>query len=371
MLDDRHAAPRPGSIRDVDWIRTWWRQPDHYRWLSGYLGSRRLQRFTRLMLAAVVAALGAVPVLMLLSPSGPAHPVGRAVALVVTGCCMVMAAMWLTRWPDHRQSVWFAMVSNICIAAACLVEVDPETGLLGCATFAALAGYVAFFHAAPYLVATLVVAAGTGATCAVEIAALGDPAMAAAKSIVIAIGVLAVPFSGQILVHLLSVDALKSSTDPLTGLRNRRGFSQATADLIAGAAADPLPYFTVVALDLDGFKAANDTFGHATGDRILIAVAHRLREALGGNAVVARTGGDEFLIAEATTGYQARETAERVRRAVADMPWGVTASVGAASVTLFSVDEDGARRMVEQLIETADAAMYECKRARYSSVATT
>ncbi|MEV3904219.1 GGDEF domain-containing protein [Mycobacterium sp. NPDC050551] len=344
-------------------IRQWWGQPDNFHWLSEYLGARQLQRFTRFMMGTIVAALGAVPVLMLWSPSGPHSPVGRAVAVLVAVCCAAMATMWFTRWPTHQQSATFAVLSNGCIAASCLMEVNPETALLGSMAFAALAGYVAFFHSVRYLTLTLFTAAGTALFAAWEIAAAGDVAMAAAKLLVVFVGVLAVPFSGQVLVHLLSADALNANTDPLTGLRNRRGFNRGARELIAASTGDPPPCFTVVMLDLDGFKKVNDTQGHAIGDRILIAVGDSLRRASPAGSVVARVGGEEFLVAETTPASEAQVTAERLRRAVAANPWGVTASLGVASVTLLSIDGDTTRRMVGHLVDSADAAMYEAKRA--------
>lgn len=347
----------------MEWIGQWWHQPDNYRWLSGYLRSRRLQRFTRYMIAAIVATLGLIPLSMLLSPSGPQAPVGRAISLVVAVCCAAMAVLWMLRWPTERQSAAFSVTCTICIAAACLVEVNPESALLGCAAFSALAGYVAFFHTAFYLALTLGTAGVTALVCTVEIAMAGDPVMAVSKLLVVTIGVLVVPLCGQVLVHLLGVDAVKSHADPLTGLRNRRGFYQGARDLIAASAGDPPPSFTVVMVDLDGFKQVNDTKGHATGDRILIAVGDNLRQASRSDAVVARVGGEEFLIAETTPGNEARATAERLRRAVAATPWQVTASLGVASVTLFSIDDNTTRRMIEHLVDAADAAMYEAKRA--------
>jgi diguanylate cyclase (GGDEF)-like protein len=347
----------------VDRIRQWWGQPDNFRWLSGYLGSRQLQTFTRLMLGTITAMLGAATLIMLGSPSGPQTGVARAISILVAASCFAMAAMWFYRWPGHQQSASFAVISNAGIAAVCLSEANPESALLSCMTFAALAGYVAFFHNVSYLVLTLATATGTSLFAAWRIVAAGDPAMAVSKFLVVAIVVLAVPFSGQALVHLLRVDALKSHTDPLTGLRNRRGFHEGARELIAASTGDPPPCFTVVMLDLDGFKKVNDTRGHAAGDRILITVADSLRRASRPGALVARVGGEEFLVAETTPASEARTTAERLRRAVADTPWRVTASVGVASVTLFSIDGDTTRRMIEHLVDAADAAMYEAKRA--------
>ncbi|PRC50403.1 GGDEF domain-containing protein, partial [Mycobacterium sp. ITM-2017-0098] len=82
--------------------------------------------------------------------------------------------------------------------------------------------------------------------------------------------------------------------------------------------------------DLDRFKQVNDTRGHATGDRLLVAVGASLRQATRGHAVVARVGGEEFLIAEATRDDDADALAERLRLAIATSSWDITASVGVA-----------------------------------------
>ncbi|TFV56048.1 GGDEF domain-containing protein [Mycobacterium sp. PS03-16] len=344
-------------------LHQWWNQPDSYRWLSGYLAARNLQGFTRTMIGGIVALLGLIPLAMLMSPTGPDTFATRFIAIAVSGACAVMAAAWFARWPSQQQSVTFTVVANVCIAAACLIEPDPESALLTCVAFAALAGYAAFFHAADYLVLTLGAAAATAAISAGEIAAAGDPWLAVSKLLIITVGVLVVPFSGQVLVHLLGTDALNANSDPLTGLRNRRGFYQEARHLIAGAPTASAPYFTVVMIDLDRFKQINDTRGHATGDRILVAVADSLLRASREDAVVGRVGGEEFVVAQVTAVDRARETAERLRHAVSSTGMDVTASVGVATVTLFPVDGDTGRRMVGHLIDAADAAMYEAKRS--------
>ena len=74
-------------------MRKWCVQPDHFRWLSGYLGYRNLRGFTRRMMAAGVAALGAVPILTMWTPVGPATVAGRVVSVLIALCCSVMAVM--------------------------------------------------------------------------------------------------------------------------------------------------------------------------------------------------------------------------------------------------------------------------------------
>ncbi|MFI5931459.1 putative bifunctional diguanylate cyclase/phosphodiesterase [Actinoplanes sp. NPDC051494] len=134
--------------------------------------------------------------------------------------------------------------------------------------------------------------------------------------------------------------------DTLTGLANR-------ARLTAELAREPISALLLV--DLDGFKAVNDTFGHATGDELLIIVAQRLREASGEEALPARLGGDEFavLVRRGDVDY-ARALARGIldRLSEPGLPAAVGASIGIAVAT--ATDRD-------QLLHEADMAMYEAK----------
>ena len=151
--------------------------------------------------------------------------------------------------------------------------------------------------------------------------------------------------------------------DPLTGLANRTlladRLGQAMAQAARGAAAP-----AVLVLDLDGFKAVNDGFGHGVGDELLVAVADRLRGAVRDGDTVARLGGDEFAIvlADASPG-QVLDVAARVQRAttgpvrIRDHSCWVGASIGVC----FGVRGQSA----DTVLGDADTAMYEVKsRAR-------
>lgn len=315
------------------------------------------------MMGSIVVVLGAVPLLLLFSRVGPTTAAGRTISVAVVASCAVMAAGWFARWPTRTQSAVFSVVSGVCIAAACLVLPDPLIALVGCIAFAALAGYVAFFHSSRYLTVVLGLAAVVVLDSAAEIALAGDAFLAVGASLAVVIGVLAVPFSAQVLVHLLGNDALQSHADPLTGLRNRRGFYRSVRKTIERSVAEGDRYLTVAMIDLDRFKAVNDTLGHAGGDRLLVEVAQCLRTATGEHAVVARVGGEEFLIAEAVAHDGGNtEMAERIRTAIASLPWNVTASVGVACAAVGTGDA-GTRSIVEDIVAVADAAMYAAKRS--------
>ncbi|WP_236831065.1 diguanylate cyclase [Blastococcus sp. KM273128] len=153
---------------------------------------------------------------------------------------------------------------------------------------------------------------------------------------------------------LIRTQEVLASTDPLTGIPNRRLFLERLAAAVATAGRGRR---TVVCLvDLDGFKAVNDTDGHAAGDALLVAVGAALGSAVRETDTVARLGGDEFaVLADVTGGSPPALLADRLRAAVAlaGRRHRVTASVGLAEV------EPG--HDVEDLLHRADVAMYRAK----------
>jgi diguanylate cyclase (GGDEF)-like protein len=347
----------------VDWLGRWWRQPDHYEWLSGYLASRGLQRFTQIMVATIVLALGAIPLLMLWSPSGPQGAAARILSILVAATYAIMAVLWMTQWPTRRWSLVFMIVANVCLAVSCLTQSSPSSGLQICTAFAALAGYVAFFHTSRALAFTLAVAFGTATILAVEIGAQWDPFGALSKLLVLGVGLLAVPYSAQVLMHFLGSDALKSNTDPLTELPNRRGFYRSMRVLAAESMNNRSSVLGVVMIDLDAFKRVNDTAGHAAGDQTLISIADILRRTRRGDSVIGRIGGEEFVVGLIGGPQTAAGLAERLRREIAQTPWNVTASVGVATAAARRVTDGGLRDFIQDLVESADRAMYTAKRA--------
>ncbi len=143
-----------------------------------------------------------------------------------------------------------------------------------------------------------------------------------------------------------------ANTDGLTGLTNRARFDVLLAERAAGT--QP---FSVILLDLDHFKSVNDTYGHQTGDGVLQGVAAALRFSCRAGDVVARYGGEELVVLADGDAAETKETAERLRAAVAAAatPVPVTASIGAACGPA-----DG--RTPESLLETADRRLYVAKR---------
>ena len=162
---------------------------------------------------------------------------------------------------------------------------------------------------------------------------------------------------------LLRMDLeVQASTDPLTGLLNRRAFHQrAEAELLRCKAAG-LPV-SALTIDLDEFKQVNDTYGHSCGDAMLTMVAKCLRQNMRSTDLVARLGGDEFAVLlprtslgdAAVVAEEVRESLESLRIAGESFEVKVTASFGLAQV-------ESATLNWEHLVLNCDEALYAAKK---------
>jgi len=154
--------------------------------------------------------------------------------------------------------------------------------------------------------------------------------------------------------------------DPLTGLCNREGLMR-RLEAMRSAAKARNEVFGILFIDLDGFKAINDTHGHATGDVVLQIIAHRLRTGFKAVDVRARLGGDEFVLA-LNIGERSRPEAERILQELVQKVTAlvkgvmkveaVTLQVGSSiGSAIFPFDSDG----VPMLLKYADKRMYGIK----------
>lgn len=152
-----------------------------------------------------------------------------------------------------------------------------------------------------------------------------------------------------------------ATTDPLTGVANRRQFMELAETEFSRARRYERP-FSVVMLDIDRFKAVNDKYGHAVGDAALVKVAEVCHGVIRESDSLCRFGGEEFVVLlPETSQADAHILAERVRTALAnstvalgDISLWITASFGIAEMSL-------AHRSVQDVLIAADAAMYVAK----------
>ena len=153
-----------------------------------------------------------------------------------------------------------------------------------------------------------------------------------------------------------------SSIDYLTGLINRRAFSERATAQLATAVRHQWQV-TLIALDIDHFKSINDRYGHAQGDAVLVEVARRIKRTIRVPDVAARFGGEEFIVYAGECDSEAGfALAERIRTTVAtaiffanDKPYSVTLSAGVISVPATEITD------FAPIIQQADDALYAAK----------
>ena len=171
--------------------------------------------------------------------------------------------------------------------------------------------------------------------------------------------------TGDVMIHCLDVTARRhreeylrelAERDPLTGLGNRLTFHRAVAERLAEG-----PSGTVLLLDLDGFKAVNDTSGHQRGDAVLAAIGTAIRDAMPEGAIVARIGGDEFAVLLDVETREATAIGTRlINRIVIAAATVVRSPRVTASVGIAPLSRGGD---LEGILASVDRAMYAAKRA--------
>ncbi|HEY1613220.1 MAG TPA: PleD family two-component system response regulator [Rhizomicrobium sp.] len=169
---------------------------------------------------------------------------------------------------------------------------------------------------------------------------------------------------GDQLRHNMQLSAEMAVTDQLTGLHNRRYMTRHLDTLMADAASSGRPIAFLI-IDIDHFKAVNDSFGHDVGDEVLREFAGRISANVRGIDLACRFGGEEFVIVMPDTEPSLAYTvAERLRTSVEKTPFSISCSPNALNVTI-SIGMAGSDRpddTAEALLRRADQALYRAKR---------
>ncbi len=347
---------RVGSI-----LKAAWSEPDQFDWITTFLRERGLLGSARMILATVAATAGTVPVAMVLGERRPSAAllVAQGAGFVLT---IVMAFYWWRRWPTRRQSQAAVLLGLLCVALWSVSQRIPAMGAEVCAAAAITGGYIAFLHSSKMLVFNFAVALTIDSLATLRLVRETDLGNAVGSFWLILFVNLSVPIAIRGATRAIWLYATRSTTDPLTGLLNRRAFTDKLLTQLSDRPATDT-HLIVLLVDLDGFKRVNDTYGHATGDRLLAAVADVLRCQITDSATVCRAGGEEFLVAYTRADADPAPLADQLCAAIAGLSPSVTASIGVTSATLQSAPRPVTAGFVDELVDVADRAMYAAKRA--------
>lgn len=261
-----------------------------------------------------------------------ANPTGGVIAIVLG----VASLIWLAVRPARLALPTVAAITATPIVMAFHVTLTAEYMCMVAPMF--LAMYLRAFHP-PRVAATLI--AMLTAACLIAVAVAPAPHVGVITFLIIGVAIVGAAESFGLLMRATLTAAC---TDPMTGLYNRAGWEIATSDLTDRLRSRDTPV-TVVALDIDGLKALNDTYGHLAGDRRITEYADQWQRAAPRGAVLARLGGDEFAVCLARKAAVVDEFVEQIRHRTP------VVSVGTATGT---VGADG----VAELYARADAELY-------------
>lgn len=351
-------------------FRVWWSAPVDHRAQVEYFAVRGLLGVVQLLIGTCCLLLALVPATLLFSPTGPQTPVTRAVSLAFNATALAWTLRWwLGPWPSRRWSIGFIIYADLGITTVSLMDSNRLAGLFGLTTFVLVSLYIQFFEGPRLLachiawiflvIATFAVALGAGPS--------GDPALATAKTIAAVPGLAITPVVIQFGLWLLCADATQSKMDQLTSTLNRRGLKLHLERRLLDET-DLRRYGVMVAMviDLDNFKRVNDTHGHSVGDEVLVRTARRIQVAVRPRALVARIGGEEFLVVDLAESQAVPQIAEGVRDAIASRADEVTitASIGVATTALGPIQRPprDVMRNLDAAIDCADRAMFVAKR---------
>ncbi|KQR99403.1 hypothetical protein ASG12_00755 [Williamsia sp. Leaf354] len=355
----------------------WLLAPHDYLWIVHHHSMRPLQTPIRLTLAANTFMLAVSSVFALLSSRGPQGDVGTHVALTVLVLQGIVILFILVVPLPHTIDrarlyfVGFVLFGDLGVATV-MLTLPPIDGAFGCALLVLNSAMCMFFVSSRWLLAHLTFSLAFIAFMAWRVHQTGvvDGWAIGSAVVVMVMAVCGVPVSSHIAWTLLSVDARQSVRDPLTGLYNRRGI-EASLEKTWRAARAADAGIAVVVVDVDRFKRINDTFGHDVGDAVLRRLAATMNDAAGADALLGRSGGEEFMLIVA--GSRARLSdeiatlAHRLRTVIDPHDDGgaalaMTVSVGA--VVLGAPSAAGsAHEDFRDALRIADARMYEAKRA--------
>ena len=346
-----------------EFLLIWWRQPHEFDWTIRHFRARGLMRVHQVFIGCFSLMYGATALLTVVwAYSDGGSVTARLLVIAIAASSTLLGVFWIFGpWPTVWQSAAFAVYADLAVFAVMLCYDDAFTAMPGLALLATNGIYIVVLHGPRALLLHLAFTAAvftwmTGLAFSQSSFAVS---VIIVRLLVLLPTVMGIPVIVQSYLLALRMGAVDSLHDPLTRLYNRRGLDD-DLDQIGGGS-----HIGVLAVDIDKFKAINDSHGHDAGDRVLVAVANAARDAVSTHvvrSVIARTGGEEFVVVIDGGPHSLMRTAQLLHQAVAqsDVPVVPTVSIGAATAP---TPRAGVNAVVHRLMEEADAAMYRAKHA--------
>ncbi len=335
------------------------------------------RRFDQRTLAVLASEVGAIPLLVVayLSPDF-IRPGNRWWVIAIAVYTVISIAVTVAVRPlNDAQFAILSFGGMVGIAASAAAISDDGAAHAVLILLAAIPALSAIESPPRTVVTFVLIAAGLACTVVATRAHSSTAMFVAGGAVILAILVptYLVTTLRRSLSAALEAQAAISETDPLTGVLNRRGLATRWEQILRDTVESRLPIGFIEA-DIDYFKSVNDRYGHSVGDATLVAVSQALSEVVPPGTLVARTGGEEFVIVRSVANAsELHRLCDDLRVRVAAST-SVTVSIGAVSASVsIMVGRPPAvtRDMVDELFAIADRQLYIVKRDGRNSVSVT
>ncbi|MFE5790804.1 GGDEF domain-containing protein [Rhodococcus erythropolis] len=306
-----------------------------------------------------------VAFLFLFSAEGPDGTFARTWVAGMATVNLIPTILWCAgRMKRTIALKLYGLWADLATASVIMTVTNRDVALLGAVLFVTTGAYFTYFLDYRWLAFHLAFA--TTFVIALTVLGLLDgdhSAMSAiARTDVILCVVISIPATIQFTWRQLLLRATGSKVDALTGLLNRRGMWEVSEQVWSRASANRVDV-AVAVVDIDKFKAINDTYGHGVGDAVIIRTGTRLQEHVDGFGYVARTGGEEFTVVLIGIPERLRKQANSLPESVVDPSDSplVTISVGVVILPFNSSQEEFDHNEFSMAVAVADRMMYGAK----------
>ncbi|MGC0362633.1 diguanylate cyclase (GGDEF)-like protein [Rhodococcus sp. 27YEA15] len=365
-LTAQPSAPRARTCPVAATYAEWWESRSEYNWLPRFLDTRNLTGPGRKIVALWCVLIALLAATMQLSDFGADSVFARTVLATGTLTGLAAGVFWSGNkpWPRRGQSIVFVLWADLWLAITLFFGIRTAfVGAMGCTLFVIIGFYVALVHSPRIAVVHL---SWAMLVCtALTARAVREPGndfwVVVNMYLTISCVIVSTVWALQMVWKRLTDDVRNSRRDYLTATLNRRGL-QDEAEYLLQDDRHRTKALMVLLIDVDSFKRLNDTHGHGAGDDALTAVADRVVAAAGPEAVVARIGGDEFVVLRTVERDDIEQVAVDIHSSVSSPadPFPVSASTGVS--VYLPTDTALPERAVNSLIDYADNAMYRAKK---------
>lgn len=335
------------------------RSPDQYYWVTSLITERdrAAEPTVCLLVAAVMATLGALPVALAWTPVGPQGALAVTVTVVIAAWTFAMAAMWgRRRWPTRTQSKVFFVGTVLAAGINTVLTANPLAALLGAVSFAVLSFYVVFLHGTGYMVFNVLVAVVVTAEVVFRLAHVTGVIVAACGFVFVMLVNLAAPVVCWLALKFVGIDVINPDVDLFTGCSTPDAFVNRVGELTGARARDGDEYLVLTVVLLDDLALLRETAGRASSDLAQVGIAQTVRRWTRRSAVVSQLNPQLFAIADVFNTADLNGYSTRILGALATTPPRMRLGVGIVRTPLAGLISLSTLDIVDQLVSAAEGA---------------